>query len=218
MSFSQRLIQPELLDHLPPDQARPNLADIARLNRNFGGHSVVRKTLRQALGAIDRFTLLDVGCASGDIARMIRESYPAARITCLDCNQLNLESAPPPKLQADAFSLPFRSETFDFVLSAMLLHHFTDENVTVLLRELYRVARKALLICDLERRLIPYIFLPATKLLFRWTHVTVHDGVRSVRASFRPKELLMLASDAGIKHSKVQVHRPAYRVSLISNK
>ena len=44
--FDQRVIEPEVLDHVAPEEARPNLADLVRINRLFGGHSVLRKSLR----------------------------------------------------------------------------------------------------------------------------------------------------------------------------
>jgi len=216
--FSKRLIRPEALDHLPPEKARPNLADIVRLNQYFGGHSAVRKALRQATNGDQQFSLLDIGCASGDTARMIQEAYPLAKITCLDYNVVNMGHAPYPKLMADAFRLPFGPRSFDFVLSSLLLHHFSDEQVIALLRAFYGVAREALLICDLERRLLPYLFLPATKVFFGWTRITVRDGMRSVRASFRAPELARLAADAEIAGVAVETHRPAFRISLIARR
>lgn len=218
MLFSKRLIRPEILDHLPPDEARPNLADLIRINQRFGGHSVIRKTLERATDGHQRFSLLDIGCASGDTARVIQEKYPGARISCLDYNLVNMESAPYPKIMADAFQLPFGPRSFDFVLSSLFLHHFSDEQVIRLLRDFYSIAREALLICDLERQLIPYIFLPATKLFFGWNRVTVHDGVRSVRAAFRAPELARLAREAGIPVIEVEVHHPAFRISLIGRR
>jgi ubiquinone/menaquinone biosynthesis C-methylase UbiE len=157
--FSQRLIEPEVLDHLPPEEARPNLADLVRINRYFGGHSTVRHTLEQAANGEQCFSLLDIGCGSGDSARILLNEYPRARVTCLDHNVINMERAPYPKLIADAFELPFRPESFDFVFSSLFLHHFTDEQVVGLLGQFYRIARKAVLVCDLDRNLLPYIFL-----------------------------------------------------------
>lgn len=220
MLFSQRLIQPEVLDHLPPEEARPNLADLVRINRSFGGHSVTRHVVRQAVEGQQQFSLLDVGCASGDAARILLDDYPNARITCLDYNVVNMERAPQPKLVADAFELPFGPESFDFVFSSLFLHHFTDEQVVRLLSRFHAVARKAVLICDLDRQVLPYIFLPATKLLFGWNRVTVHDGIRSVRASFRANELAELSRRAGIAEAGIEVrtYRPAFRISLIARK
>jgi 2-polyprenyl-3-methyl-5-hydroxy-6-metoxy-1,4-benzoquinol methylase len=216
--FSKRLIEPEFLDHLPAEEARPNLADLTRINRLFGGHSVIRKALRRAVDGSQRFSLIDVGCASGDGARMVARRYSFASVTCLDYNGINMENAPFPKLLADAFRLPFAHSTFHIVLSSMLLHHFADEQVVRLLGELYRVAQKFLIICDLERHVLPYIFLPATQPIFGWNRITVQDGMKSVRASFRADELRRLAIEAGIASPEIEVHRPAFRISLVARK
>ncbi len=213
--FSRRVIEPELLDHLPPEQARPNLADLVRINRQFGGHSVLRKTLRQIAHLPPVPTFLDVGAASGDSGRVIRELFPRAAITSLDYNATNLEQAPCPKLIADAFHLPFAPASFDYVLCSLFLHHFQNAEVTELLRAFYAVAKRGLVVCDLERHILPYLFLPATRHLFRWNKITVHDGLKSVRAAFRAQELLRLAEAAGIKAS-VLTYRPAFRLAMVA--
>lgn len=216
--FAKRLIKPELLDHAEPAEALPNLADLVRINRNFGGHGVLRKMLARAAPREGPFTVLDVGAASGDSARLIQELYPLARVTNLDRNETNLSAAGWPKILGDAFRLPFRDDSFDFVHSSLFLHHFPDDDVVALLAGFYRVARQALLVNDLERRLLPYWFLPATKYLFGWQRITLHDGPISVRAAFRAEELVALARRAGIEHVQVKVHRPAFRISLLAKK
>ncbi|MGH9654179.1 MAG: methyltransferase domain-containing protein [Bryobacteraceae bacterium] len=216
--FAKRLIKPELLDHAEPTEALPNLADLVRINRNFGGHGVLRKMLARVAPREKPFTLLDVGAASGDSARLIQELYPAAQVTNLDRNETNLGAAGWPKVLGDAFQLPFRDNSFDFVHSSLFLHHFPDEEVIALLAGFYRLARQALLVNDLERRLLPYCFLPATKYLFGWQRITLHDGPISVRAAFRAEELAALSRRAGIQTMQVEVHRPAFRISLVANK
>lgn len=216
--FSQRLIQPELLDHATPEEARLNLADLVRINRDFGGHAVLRRSIARVASPHDPFTLLDVGSASGDAARVIQDGYPFASITNLDYSGVNLEEAPPPKVVGDAFQLPFLPESFDYVLCSLFIHHFTDEQARTLLRAFYAVARRALLVCDLERHILPYCFLPLTKLLFGWHRITLHDGPISVRASFRGEELVQLLKSAGIYDAEVEVHRPAFRISAIARK
>ena len=212
--FSQRLIEPEILDHVSPEEARPNLADLIRINRRFGGYSTLRKAVFQATGGRPGGTFLDVGAASGDSARQIQQFCPGAQVTCLDYNQTNLEKAPAPKLLADVFALPFAPASFDYVLCSLFLHHFTDELVTNILRDLYAIARKAIVVCDLERHPLPYIFLPLTRPLFGWNRITVHDGIRSVRAAFKPEELKSLAASAGILNTAVHSYRPAFRITL----
>jgi SAM-dependent methyltransferase len=214
----KRLIEPELLDHLPAEEARENLADLVRINRHFGGHSVLRKALGEIARADESFSVLDVGAASGDAARVIGASFPRASVTSLDQNAVNLSEAPEPKLLADAFRLPFREGSFDVVFSSLFLHHFETAQVAELLRGFYAVARRGLVMCDLERHILPYLFLPVTKVLFGWKKITVHDGVISVRAAFRANEMEAVSRAAGIEGAEVRVHRPAFRLSLVARK
>jgi SAM-dependent methyltransferase len=216
--FAKRLIKPELLDHAPPDEARPNLAELVRINRDFGGHSTIRKALAKVAANGDKFTLLDIGAASGDTARLLKRLYPRASVVSLDHSPVNLEEAPPSKLIANAFALPFLPGSFDYVLCSLFLHHFSDEQVVGLLRSFYSVARRALLVCDLERHVVSYCFLPLTKWFFGWQRITLHDGPTSVRAGFRSNELLDLSKKAGLRDARVWLHRPAFRVSLIAKK
>ena len=82
----------------------------------------------------------------------------------------------------------------------------------------YGVARRALIISDLERHILPYLFFPASKPIFGWTPMTVHDGMCSIRAAFRASELRRLAENAGIVNARVEIHRPAFRLSLVAVK
>ncbi len=216
--MTKRVIEPELLDHAEPEEARRNLDDLVRLNERFGGHGVLAKLMARVAKPQDEFSLLDVGAASGDTGRFLKAKYPLAVVTSLDANPVNAAAANHPKLLADAFALPFGADSFDYVLCSLFLHHFSNEEIVGLLRSFYAVARKAVLINDLERHIISYCFLPATKLLFGWHRLTVHDGSVSVRAAFRPNELRGLAKAAGMGELEVQVHRPAFRLSGVARK
>ena len=214
----KRHIEPEFLDHAPVEEARSNLAQIVRLNQRFGGHGVLRKTLARVVNGNPAFTFLDVGCASGDTAKLIAQLYPAASVTSLDLNPVNLADAPHPKLLADAFHLPFRPASFDYVFCSLFLHHFEGPLVSDLMASFYRVARHALVVSDLERHVLPYLFFPATKPFFGWTPITMHDGMTSIRSAFRPGELQQCAKNAGIPNAEITVHRPAFRISVVARK
>jgi 2-polyprenyl-3-methyl-5-hydroxy-6-metoxy-1,4-benzoquinol methylase len=218
LPFSKRRIEPELLEHASVEDARANLAQIVRLNQRFGGHAVLRQALAQAVNGSAAFTLLDIGAASGDTARLVNQIYPAASVTSIDLSSVNLADAPEPKLLADAFQLPFKPASFDYVFCSLFLHHFEDHLVIDLLAGFYRVARRALVVSDLERHLLSYLFFPATKPFFGWTPITMHDGMCSVRAAFRASELRQLAENAGIPNARITIHRPAFRLTLIAPK
>ena len=212
----QRVIVPELLDHASPEEAAKVLADLARVNRYFGGHRILRKILRGLAGPDEVFSVLDVGAASGDISAAVRSRYPRATVVSLDRQEFHLGDAAPPKVVGDAFQLPFAPASFDFVFSSLFLHHFTNDQIVELLATFQRLARRAVLAIDLERGPWAHRFLPATQWLFDWDRIFVHDGIISVQAAFKREELLTLARRAGLAHARVSTNRPWGRLSLIA--
>jgi SAM-dependent methyltransferase len=215
--FGGRLIEPELMDDAAPDEARACLEDLVRLNQDYGGHSALRNLLLRAGCQGRTFSLLDIGAASGDAAEVIRQIAPGASVVNLDRNPVNLGRATHPKVLADAFQLPFRAGAFDYVFSSLFLHHFTDEQIILLLSKFSEVARRQILISDLERHLFPYVFLPLSKLLLKWHWMAAHDGRISVRAALTAEELRALAEKAGLKRIEVTVHRPAFRLTMLAS-
>lgn len=208
------MILPEWLDDTPPAEARPSVRDLVRINRYLGGYSSVRRLMRGIAEPPDSFSVLDIGAASGDMGLAIRRSFPNARVTSLDYRSDHLFDAPAPKVIGDAFALPFAPSSFDFVFTSLFLHHFSDEQVANLLRSFARIARTAVLSIDLARGALAYRFIPATRWLFRWHPITLHDGPISVQASFTRNELLALAHRAGLEKARVEEHRPWSRLML----
>ena len=70
------------------------------------------------------FSVLDVGAASGDMGACIRQWYPAAKVTSLDYVASHLAGSPGQRVAGDAFRLPFRPASFDYVFCSLFLHHF----------------------------------------------------------------------------------------------
>ena len=192
-----RVLKPEILDTLPPEEARASLADLVRVNKYWGGHSTLRKLVDRVIPPDEAFTLLDVGAASGDMGRCLREWRPQVEVTCLDYIESHLEACAGSRVVGDAFALPFAPRSFDYVFSSLFLHHFTDEQVVELLAGFGRVARKQVLTIDL------------------WRHpVTVYDGAISVEAAFSPGELTDLARRAGLAAPEARTFVPAFRIAL----
>jgi SAM-dependent methyltransferase len=212
--LGKRLILPELLDTLPPDQACASLRDLVRINRRWGGHSTLRSLLRDNVPGGQAFSLLDVGAASGDMGASIRRWYPAAKVTSLDYLPSHLGGSPEPRVAGDAFRLPFRPASFDYVFCSLFLHHFREEKIVELLRNFGALARQAVLAIDLERHPIPYYFMAWSRPLLGWDPVTVHDGAISVEAAFHAQELEELARQAGLRNPRARVFRPAFRITL----
>ncbi len=212
----RRILGNEVMDKSPADVARGGLRDLARLNRFFGGHLVLRELLTRVAVRNDQFSLLDVGAGSGDMGRMVRRLYPKATVVSLDQQPHHLDEAQSPRLAADAFHLPIREQSFDYVFSSLFLHHFTDHEVVELLQKFRAVARRAVLAIDLYRHPVAYYFMPVSRALLGWNDVTVHDGKLSVQSAFQREELAHLASTAGLERAEVRRHYPWFRLSLLA--
>ncbi|MEZ5398265.1 MAG: class I SAM-dependent methyltransferase [Bryobacteraceae bacterium] len=210
-----RRVEPELLDTAPEEGNRASLADLVRINRLLGGHRIARGLLA-GLAPPARFSMLDVGAASGDMARCVRRAYPESTVVCADLHVRHLAGAPPPRVVADAFRLPFAAGSFDYVFCSLFLHHFPDGEVARLLGDFGRVARRAVIALDLERSVLAEWFMPVTQPLLRWHPITLHDAPASVRAGFRAKELAELAGLAGLGAAQIRRHAPWFRLSLVA--
>jgi ubiquinone/menaquinone biosynthesis C-methylase UbiE len=210
-----RVLKPEILDTLSEAEARASLNDLTRINRRWGGHSTLRHLLKENVEGA--FTLLDVGAASGDMGARVCEWYPQARVTLLDripAHLAHLSAAASPRVAGDAFALPFKSKSFDYVFCSLFLHHFTSDEIVSLLRGFAAVATRKVLVIDLERNPVAYYFLPLTRWIFKWDPVTVNDGAISVEAAFRPRELEDLARHAGLRNPIARTYRPAFRIAM----
>jgi SAM-dependent methyltransferase len=88
------------------------------------------------LGACDR--VLDVGCGEGALTRVLREECPGEVIGC-DRDRRLLSEFGGPRVQGDAYGLPFADDSVDLVVCQALLINLPDPRGAV--REFARVAR-----------------------------------------------------------------------------
>nr|WP_217630203.1 class I SAM-dependent methyltransferase [Halorientalis regularis] len=88
---------------------------------------------REALADLDlsaRERVLDVGCGTGELTRVLREESPA-EVVGLDADRGLLASVDPPRLQGDALSLPVADDSFDLVVCQALLVNLPDPAAAV---------------------------------------------------------------------------------------
>jgi SAM-dependent methyltransferase len=211
---------PELLDaaHGPSPEVSGSLADLRRFNRWLGGSqvwlSVLEGEVRRA--RLETFSLLDVGAGSGDLAAAVTKRFPLASVVLADLKPYHLPVRRLSSVAAAAQALPFPEASFDFVGSSLLLHQLPDAEAISVLSGFGRIARRAVLISDLERHWFPLSFLRLTAPLFARSPVTRHDAAASIRQAFRPEELGALAMAAGFGDIAVRRHRPWFRLSLVA--
>jgi len=89
------------------------------------------------LGACDR--VLDVGCGTGELTRVLREES-TGEVIGLDADAALLEGLSGPTVRGDATRLPFADDSVDLVVCQALLINLPDPAAAV--REFARVARE----------------------------------------------------------------------------
>jgi len=178
------------------------------VNHRFGGIRVVRRFL--AAETAGRYTgapfrILDIGSGSCDIplavSRWAHTYDIPLHFTCLEMaghaidiarGQLTRAGNPPVKLlQEDAFTHQ-PVEPYDYAVTSMCFHHFSNAQILMLLHRLRGFVRSSMLINDLLRSQQASL---AARLLLVATAAPAgvrHDALLSIRRGFKIDELRTL--------------------------
>jgi SAM-dependent methyltransferase len=217
--LSARTTDPEQLDEgVPEDEALRSLRDLRFVNRWLGNPGSLLRAVRPHLPSGAR--LLDVGSASGDVPAYLLARVPGPiTAVALDVRALHLRLAPPGlrRVVADVRALPFGDRSFEVVTASLFLHHFDAVELPAVLSSLYALARRALVVNDLHRAVVPYAFGRALfPVLFR-SRVSVYDGLVSIRRAFRPAELRAAFAAAGVPLARLERRFP-YRLLAVAER
>lgn len=208
------------------------LREIAFINRTIGDERAVRETLLREIEKknLPDFSLLDVGAGSGELLRVVAESARKdnrkSRLVGLELNarsaraireESEKSAAQIEAVRADAFSLPFPDDAFDYAMCSLFTHHFADESVVKILSEMRRVARRKIFVIDLERKFAAYVLYKIFCRLKRISRLVREDGLLSIRRSFTVEELEKLGRAADLKNVRVRKIAP-YRLVLEGEK
>ncbi len=148
-------------------------------------------------------TLLDVGVGMGDIPARARVAAArhGVRLTTLGVDSVPALAAASRDrglevICADARAIPLPDRSIDVVTCSQVLHHFFDGDLTLVLRELDRVARARVIVSDLRRSRLAAAGIWLASFAFGFHPVSRHDGVVSVMRGFREAELRTLVRSA----------------------
>jgi len=222
----KRVTCTELLDD---DQGTPEeigsiLDDLWRINRWLGGVASNLRLLEYffACAGMHPRHILDVGAGDGRLAaylaNTLRRRGRHVQVSVLDRRLSHLQHARPaagglPPVAGDALMLPFADNSFDVVMCNLFFHHFTGDRAERLLENLGAVAREAVLVNDLERSLLPYLFIRCARPFTR-SRLSRHDALASVRQAYRPGELAAIPVAPGFTAFEVRRLIP-FRLGLI---
>ncbi len=210
-----RSLAEELMDAPDLDMANYGalLADLSQVTTMTMGRLPTLDFLTHALGQRRSFRLLDVGFGDGDMLRAI--AHWAARygidagLVGIDLNAKSAEVAR--AATPDALRITYKTgdyadlagEGFDLIISSLVAHHMTHDQLVAFLAFMDREARIGWLVNDLHRHGLAYYGFGLLGAMMRWHPIVRHDGQLSVARSYRPHEWPPLLKEAGVEDARV---------------
>ena len=177
--------------------ARPTLAFLSRATRER-----------------ESFSLLDVGSGEGGmlrtIARWAKRRGLAVRLTGVDLNPKSEGVAR--AITPAAMPITYRTGDyrdlgrFDFVVSSLVAHHMTDDQLRAFLRWMEANSDLGWFVNDLHRHSFAYFGFPLLATLLGVHRIVRQDGQLSIARSFRPGEWRAILADARVTEG-VEVRR-----------
>ena len=218
--LEERRITEELMDDpaLPPETYDALLADLAKVNKVTLAYRPTLDFLGRAVGQRKKLRVLDVGYGQGDmlreIARWADERGIEASLVGIDLNPRSEHAA----RAATPAGMPITYRTGDYadqigddwdvVLSSLVAHHMSREELVLFLRFMEAEARLGWFVNDLHRHPVSYAGYPVLAALARWHPIVRKDGRTSIARSYRPDEWPALLAEAGVDGAEVERHFP----------
>lgn len=225
--FRHRATRPERIDtgDYTQEEYERFLREIRFINRRLGDRSALERTLLADITRLDLpdFSVLDVGAGTGELLGTIADfaglTGRRATLTGLDLNELSIkeiaaEAAGRSEIspvRANALALPFADGAFDFAISSLFMHHLAEADIGPALAEMSRVAKRGILVIDLERSPRAWFLYQLFCLAYRISPLVRQDGSLSIRKGFTCEELCKIGEDAGVKGLRAARYAP-YRI------
>lgn len=197
------------------------LTDLARVNRWTLAARPTLDFVSRVVGERDRFTLLDVGYGDGDllrkIARWAEKRGKTAVMTGIDLNAKSARiawRATPDRYDIEFLTGDYREhldcgearEGYDLIVSSLVAHHMSHDQLVEFLRAMERHARLGWHINDLHRHRFAYLGYPLLARAMGWHRIVREDGRLSIARAFRPAEWRPVLDEAGLLSGSATVH------------
>ncbi|QOW09112.1 methyltransferase domain-containing protein [Kaistella flava (ex Peng et al. 2021)] len=195
------------------------LDDIARINQLLGGNSVTLggvKTLIKDFPKDKTITIMDFGCGSGDMLRMLskfgKENNLNFQLIGIDANEATIRHAEKCSvdfenityLAEDIFLYDFSKYNIDIALITLTLHHFKDDEILKIMRVILNLVKKGIVVNDLQRSKLAYRLFQAIIFIFRLEKMTAEDGLISILRGFKREDLDKFSKDLGLKKFSIK--------------
>lgn len=231
INLSERSVQKELLDadDIPFADIRQNLKELDLINSKLGGHAVSISAVKTIIerNKPANVTICEIGCGGGDnlaaIYNWCSKNNVQVQLIGIDIKKECIEFARQqhPTLPATWITNDYNAFTFtkkpSIIFSSLFCHHFTDEDIVLMLHWMQSNSAIGFFINDLHRHPVAYFLIKKLTALLSSSYLVRNDAPLSVARGFKKQELEKLLQNAGI--SNYSVHwKWAFRYLIICDK
>lgn len=200
--------------NLPPMVYAQVLNDLSRVNSITLARRPTLEFLWRLPAQSTPLRILDVGFGNGDMLRQIAKSAQKRRIpvqlTGIDLNPKSAQVAEAltPKDMAIRYLTgdyaDLHAQGFDVILSSLVAHHMTHDELIAFLRFMEAKAERGWFINDLHRHGLAWLGYPWLARVMGCHRIVREDGQLSIARAFRPFEWPPLLDTAGITGARVR--------------
>ncbi len=218
--WKKRSLEPEILDldssHYTIEEYNDCLHKLGYIGKWLGDQATLDALLRLPQKPN---SILDVGCGGGFLAMKLAELFPEAQIVGIDINPLAIDFAekrkrsledPPANLSFKLINEPELNQpdnSYDVVTANLVCHHMDDKGLVEFLMAAKKIARQKVFINDLQRNPAAYAIFKMISPLFFRNRLIHHDGLLSIRKSFRKKDWIQYMQQAGVPNQKWRISK-----------
>jgi len=189
------------------------LRELDFINQWLGGNVVTIDAVKFCWGEIpvdQSISIADLGCGSGEmlriLARLAKKGNRQIAFTGFDANPNIVEYASNHSREfknitfqaTNIFSRDFQQQQFDFVLATLFTHHFTEDELVILLKGLQKQTTTAIIINDIHRHTLAYYSIKLLTQLFSKSSMVKFDAPLSVLRAFKKSELESILKKSGL--------------------
>ena len=224
-NLSYRSNEKELIDDLElnNDDLRQNLEELALINKYLGGNQVTVSGLTKLLSDSTismagneklKITIADLGCGGGDMLMVMadwaRKKGINGQFIGIDANDFMIDFGTERTAQysnisylhQDIYTEEFKEKSFDIVTMTLFCHHFSDEHLITIFKQLKKQTRIGIVINDIHRHWFAYHSIAWITKFFLKSYLVKNDAKLSVWRAFIREDLEKIIQKSGfIKYS-----------------
>lgn len=225
--FSKRSNQQEFIDRddIPTADIQQNLKELDFINTHLGGHKITVEGFETLAGNSKNISVCEIGCGGGDnlnaIYRCCSKKNMHLKLTGIDinpdCIAYARKSTPIDNenfIIADYSTVGFENDKPDIIFTSLFCHHFTEQELIVMLQWIRANSKLGFFINDLHRHPVAYYFIKLVTKLFSRSYLVKNDAPVSVLKGFKKKEWRNILQKAGITNYTLE-WKWAYRYLIV---